>query len=237
VTPLVSAARSVLLSSPEVTRLGALRRSTTLFSQGQLADSVYYIDEGLLKLTRRNETGGRIILTIRGPGHLVGEEALAHEGATYYTEADVLTTANIFRIPNDALNRAIATSHEFAAALISYLLERRLALAEKVELLCLHDVEYRILHYLAELSTVVKPIPDAEGYQLPITQLELADLIGATRETTSTTLNQLERRGLLKLSRRMLTVPSPETLRHAAAAKVNGSGGAGTTVAAESAQV
>jgi CRP/FNR family transcriptional regulator len=61
----------------------------------------------------------------------------------------------------------------------------------------------------------VKPLVDGEGYQIPITQLELADLIGATRETTSTTLNQLERRGLLKLSRRMLTIPSESSLREA----------------------
>ena len=86
-------------------------------------------------------------------------------------------------------------------------------------MLCLHDVEYRILHYLAELSSLMKPVENGEGYQVPITQLELADLIGATRETTSTTLNQLERRGLLKLSRRMLTIPSPDTLRSAAVAK------------------
>jgi CRP/FNR family transcriptional regulator len=193
-----------------------------VFSQGETADSLYYVDEGLLKLTRRNKTGGRIILTIRGPGHLVGEEAVAESAPTYYTEADVLTTATLYKVPRETLNRAIATSPEFSAALINYLLERRMALAEKVELLCLHDVEYRILHYLAELSHIVKSEPDAEGYQLPITQLELADLIGATRETTSTTLNQLERRGLLKLSRRMLTVPSPDTLRNAAAARVNG---------------
>ena len=222
-TPLVPAVRSVILPSPEITRLAGLRRSTTLFTQGQAADSIYYVEDGLLKLTRRNEVGGRIILTIRGAGHLVGEEALTAGPQTYYTEADVLTTANIYKIPREVLDRAIASSPEFAAALISYLLERRMALAEKVELLCLHDVEYRILFYLAQLSSVVKPVADVDGYQLPITQLELADLIGATRETTSTTLNQLERRGLIRLSRRMLTVPSPETLRAAAAAKVNGS--------------
>lgn len=222
VTPLVSAVRSVILTSPEVTRLAGLRRSTILFSQGQPGDSIYYVEEGLFKSTRRNEVGGRIILTIRGPGHLLGEESLASKEQAYYTEAEVLTTANIFKIPREFLATAISSNPELASALIGYLLERRLALAEKVELLCLHDVEYRILHYLAELSKVVNPIPDAEGYQLPVTQLELADLVGATRETTSTTLNQLERRGLLKLSRRMLTVPSPATLRNAAAAKVNG---------------
>jgi len=237
VTPLVSVVRSVILPSPEVTRLPELRRSTTLFSQGQVADSIYFVEDGLLKMSRRNEIGGRIILTIRGAGHLVGEESLATGAPTYYTEADVLSTATIYRIPREVLDRAIATNPEFSAALISYLLERRMALAEKVELLCLHDVEYRILHYLAELSSVVKPVPDAEGYQLPITQLELADLIGATRETTSTTLNQLERRGLLKLSRRMLTVPSPETLRHAAAARVNNGNSPAVNPSAETAQV
>jgi CRP/FNR family transcriptional regulator len=76
-------------------------------------------------------------------------------------------------------------------------------------------VQYRILHYLADLSNLVKPTNQAEGYQLPITQAELADLIGATRETTSTTLNQLEREGLIKLSRRLLTIPSPASLRSA----------------------
>jgi CRP-like cAMP-binding protein len=78
------------------------------------------------------------------------------------------------------------------------------------------------LHYLAELSALLKPGSEGEGYQLPVTQLELADLIGATRETTSTTLNQLERRGLIKLSRRLLTIPSPSTLRAAASAQNGG---------------
>ncbi len=174
-----------------------------------------------MKLTRTSEGGGRIILTIRGPGHLIGEESLAEGESTYYTGAEVLTPSSVFRVPGEVLNYAIASSSELAASLISYLLERRLALAEKVELLCLHDVEYRILHYLAELSALVTPQEETQDHQLPITQLELADLIGATRETTSTTLNQLERRGLLKLSRRMLTVPSPGLLRDAALARFN----------------
>lgn len=216
---LATAIRNVVLSAPEVTRLASLRRSTSLFSQDQAGDSVYLIDEGLVKLTRMNNRGDRIILTIRGPQELAGEEALADSQPTYYTDADVLTTATIFRIPRALLSRAVTSNAELAASLVTYLLQKRLALAQKVELLCLHDVEYRILHYLAELSALVKATEDGQGYQVPITQLELADLIGATRETTSTTLNQLERRGLVKLSRRMLTIPSPNAVRGAAMAK------------------
>ncbi len=220
-TSLASAVQSTLLSASDVTRLTALRRSTAVFSQDQIADSVYYIEDGLIKLTRTNGLGGRIILGVCGAGHIIGEEVLAEASQTYYTEAEVLTQANLCRIPRETLLRAFAGNPELAEALLDYVLQRKLALARKVELLCLHDVEYRILHYLAELSKLVKPNEDGEGYQLPITQLELADLIGATRETTSTTLNQLERRGLVKLSRRLLTIPSPLTLRDAASSKAS----------------
>jgi len=226
VTSLAPAVRTSLLSAPEVSRLASLRRSTSLFTQGQAADAIYFIEDGLVKLTRTNDHGGHIILSICGPGHLIGEEALSSDTKTYYSEAEVLSTSNIYRIPRETLAQAIVSDPELSNALVSYLLNRKLALAMKVELLCLHDVEYRILHYLAELSALVKPLEDGDGYQVPITQLELADLIGATRETTSTTLNQLERRGLVKLSRRLLTIPSPVTLRNAAAGKVEQQNGA-----------
>lgn len=225
-TPLAPVVRTALSSMPEASRLASLRRSTSLFSQGQAADSVYFIEDGLVKLTRTNDHGGRIILAICGPGHLIGDEALSQDTPHYYTEAEVLSTANLFRVPREALGHAISHSPELSSAMMTYLLQRKLTLAMKVELLCLHDVEYRILHYLAELSALVKPTEEAEGYQVPITQLELADLIGATRETTSTTLNQLERRGLVKLSRRLLTIPSPVTLRSAAMARAAQENGA-----------
>jgi CRP-like cAMP-binding protein len=206
----------------------SVRRTTTLFSQGQPADSVYLLEDGLVKLTRTNTVGGRIILAICGPGHMIGEETLGEEAATYYEEAEILSQATLIRVPREAMLRTLASNPEVSSGIVSLLVERNVTLAQKVELLCLHDVEYRILFYLAELSKLVKPTDDGEGYQLPITQLELADLIGATRETTSTTLNQLERRGLVKLSRRLLTVPSPVTLRTAATEKLpseNGNAG------------
>jgi CRP/FNR family transcriptional regulator len=186
-----------------------------LFNQGQTADALFFVDEGLVKLTRTNAFGDRIIVSMSGPGELIGEEVLSVDLSTYQADAEVLTTALVFRIPRELVTRAIQGDPALASAMIDFLLQRRLAMARKVELLCLHDVEYRILHYLAELATLVQAADREVAYQLPITQAELADLIGATRETTSTTLNQLERRGLVKLSRRLLTVPSPTQLRDA----------------------
>jgi len=218
VTSLAHEIATAVLPNKEVSRLEGLRRSTVLFSRAQQADSVYFIESGLVKLSRTNDNGERIILEICGAGYLIGEESLAQEAPVYYADAEVLSTASVARIPRQVLAGLLATQANLAYALVKYLVERRIALAEKVELLCLHGVEYRILFSLAQLSKLVKG--DGSGYQLPITQLELADLIGATRETTSTTLNQLERRGLVRLSRRLLTIPSPELLLNAAREKM-----------------
>lgn len=212
VTALLQALHSQLLPLPEVSRLSSLRRFTSLFTQGQPADALYFIDEGLVKLTRTNDGGDRIILTICGTGDFIGEEVMSANNGTYQADAEVLTAASLYRVPRETLRRVLTANGDFAYMVIDFLLARRHTLAQKVELLCLHDVEYRILYYLAELSNLVNPGNSAEGYQLPLTQAELADLIGATRETTSTTLNQLERRGLIKLSRRLLTIPSPNLL-------------------------
>jgi CRP-like cAMP-binding protein len=205
-----------LLALPDVSKLSSLRRFTSIFTQDQSADALYFIEEGLVKLTRTNDSGDRIILSISGPGDLIGEEVMSAEPSQYQADSEVLTAATLYRIPRDTLQRVLVQSGELASAVIDFLLNRRKMLARKVELLCLHDVEYRILFYLADLATLVGPAQEDEGYQLPITQAELADLIGATRETTSTTLNQLERKGLVKLSRRLLTIPSPSLLRSAA---------------------
>lgn len=215
-TSLANAVRSTLLSSSEVSRLVSLRRSTPLYSQGQQAEALFFLEDGLIKLTRTNENSDRVILAVVGPGALIGDEALAREAGTHESDAEVLTTASLWRIPRDLLHRATAADSELCASLLDHLLQHKLILAKKVELLCLHDVEYRILYYLAELSSLVKASDLDGGHQLPLTQAELADLIGATRETTSTTLNQLERRGLVRLSRRLLTIPSLSSLREAA---------------------
>ncbi len=212
------------------TRLNSLQRCTSLYGQSQAVEFLFLIEEGLVKLTRSNERGEKIILAVSGPGQLVGEEALSQDSQQHYTDAMALTTVSVTRIPRSELHEALARNPALGTALVGYLLSRKLDLAAKVELLCLHDVEYRILHYISELSTLLPSSENGNGRQIPITQLELADLVGATRETTSTTLNQLERRGLVKLSRRLLTVPSPETLLEAAlshsdaplAATVNG---------------
>ncbi len=202
---LASLIRNFLLPLPEVSKLSAGRRGT-LFAQGDEADALYFLEDGLVKLTRTNVSGGRLILSLYGPNDLLGEESFLGKGSQYYAEAESLTACTIHKIPWPALQRQIGVQASLGEELLKHMLASRLSFARKMEVLCLHDVETRIVFYLAELAKLVQSSPEDKGHALPITQLELADLVGATRETISTALNQLERKGFVKLSRRLLTI-------------------------------
>jgi len=202
----LSLLKELVLSQADVSRLTSLRRSSSLFVQGDKASAVYFVEDGLIKLTRTNDAGGRLILSVYGPNDLLGEECLSGAESDYYTEANILTQSIVHRIPSATMKRAVATHPALGDAFVRFLIDRKLGLAHKVELLCLQDVETRIMYCLEQLAKLVEPHPEDSGHRLPITQTELADMVGATRETTSTTLNQLERKGVVKLARRLLTV-------------------------------
>ena len=197
--------KDLLLSQTDVSRLSAVRRST-LFAQGDKANALYFIEEGLIKLTRTNTSGGRLILSLYGPNDVLGEESFMDGNGEYFAEAESLTPSVVFKVPWGTIRRVVATHPELSEAFLRHMLANKMSFARKVELLCLEDVETRILYYLEELAQLVKAGEDDAGHALPITQLELADLVGATRETISTTLNHLERKGFVRLSRRLLTI-------------------------------
>jgi len=137
----------------------------------------------------------------------------------------VLQDGVIYVIPRNVLT-AWADARPPAWRLIAECVTaRQRELEKKIELLCLQDVEYRILFYLGELATLVGTKADsANEHAIPLSQSELASLIGATRETTSTTLNSLARRGLVRLGRRMLVISSVDNVRHAAQERAHAAG-------------
>src|SRR5579859_1659028 len=120
VSATVQAIRSHLLSSPEVSSLTSLRRFTSLFSQGQSADALFFIDEGMVKLTRTNDGGDRLILAICGAGDLIGEEAMSSASANYQADAEVLTAATVYRIPRETLRHTLVQNCELAYAIIDF---------------------------------------------------------------------------------------------------------------------
>ncbi len=218
-TALASILRNEVVHLDGVSRFAPSRRFASLFSDSSPCDSLYFLDSGLVKLFKRGEDGKEIILRIVAPGELFGEQALSGEETrdVRNASAEVLQEGVIHVIPRTAFLSWCETRPHVWRLLAETLTARQRELDKKVELLCLHDVEYRILYYLGELAALVGSRNDGpQEYSIPLSQSELASLIGATRETTSTTLNSLARRGLVRLGRRLLVISSMDHVRSAA---------------------
>jgi CRP/FNR family transcriptional regulator, cyclic AMP receptor protein len=218
-TALATILRNEVVHLEGVSRFAPSRRFASLFSDSSPSDSLYFLDSGLVKLFKRGDDGKEIILRIVAPGELFGEQALPGEEAREVrnVSAEVLHEGVIYVIPRAVFLAWSETRPQVWRLLSEILAGRQRELEKKVEVLCLHDVEYRILYYLGELATLLGSRSDGvQECSIPLSQSELASLIGATRETTSTTLNSLARRGLVRLGRRMLVISSMDHVRNAA---------------------
>jgi CRP-like cAMP-binding protein len=214
-TSLAGIVRTELINLDGVTKFSPNRRFATVYSEGGPSDTLYFLESGLVKIYKRGPDNKEIILQIVGAGDLFGEQALGIE-QTRNISAEVLQEGVIYLLPRDLFLRVCEKRPELWREIAGLLTIRKRELEKKIELLCLRDVEYRILYYMAELAKTFGAKSNASEYSIPLSQGELASLIGATRETTSTTLNALARRGIIRLGRRQLIVPSVEGILAAA---------------------
>ena len=208
--------RDELLQLEGVRRHAPTRRAMTLFASDTTADSVFFVESGYVKTIKRSGDGKEVLVSIVGPGQIFGEQAL-YVGGQRGLWAEVMQEGVVYEVPRDVFLQFCESRPEVWRHLSEALIQRQRELEQKISLLCLNDVESRILHYLGSLSTTfgINAV-NGQEYALPLSQSELASLIGATRETTSTTLNALARRGLIRLGRRLLIVNSADAVRSAA---------------------
>jgi CRP/FNR family transcriptional regulator, cyclic AMP receptor protein len=207
--------RSELITLDGVTKFSPNRRFAAVYSEGSPLDSLFFLESGLVKIHKRGDDNKEIILQIVTAGELFGEQALGGE-VSRSIAAEVLQEGVIYVIPRDIFLRVCDEHPELWREISGMLTTRKRQLEKKIELLCLRDVEYRILYYMADLAKTFGAKANGAEYSIPLSQGELASLIGATRETTSTTLNHLARKGVIRLGRRQLIVPSIDGVLEAA---------------------
>jgi CRP-like cAMP-binding protein len=214
-TSLTATVRTELIQLDGVTKFAPNRRFATIYSEGSPADTIFFLDSGLVKIYKRGADTKEVILQIIGPGELFGEQAIGTE-TNRTISAEVMQEGTIYAIPRGIFLSVCERRPGLWRDISALLVARKRELEKKIELLCLHDVEYRILYYMAELARVFGAESNGSECSIPLSQGELASMIGATRETTSTTLNTLARQGVIRLGRRQLIVPSIDGLLAAA---------------------
>jgi CRP/FNR family transcriptional regulator len=201
------------LSAEGVRKLVLSRRAAAIYSTGTPANHVYFLDSGLVKIERTGEGNREILLSVVSAGEIFGEQAITGEGV-FSASARVLESGIAYSIPTDVFQRLCERRPDVWRLVVQHCLNRKDDLERKIEHLCHSDVRERLIFYLQDLARL-SPTHDPAGSVIHISQNELASLVGATRETTSTTLNALARQGLIALGHRLVMIPSLDTLREA----------------------
>jgi CRP-like cAMP-binding protein len=178
---------------------------------------LYGIISGRVKLAEVSPEGKELVLCVLGKGDLFGELCLFDKGP-HSTLASAIEDSRIFTIKCSDLANFMAEDPALVKALGKHVGEKIRLLEQKLSELVFKDVSQRLAGLLLDLAhDYGKKLPSGEQViEMKITHQDLAGLIGSTRETTTTTLNQFREKGLIDFRRREIVVRDIEGLESAA---------------------
>jgi CRP/FNR family cyclic AMP-dependent transcriptional regulator len=176
------------------------RKDQIVFSQGQVADAVFYIQQGKVKLTVVSEQGKEAVVAILGPGHFFGEGCLNGHPLRIATTMAV-DECVITRLEKATMIATIHNEPEFSELFMSYLLSRNSRIEEDLIDQLFNSSEKRLARLLPLLANFGK-----EGRPEPIvgnfSQETLAEMIGTTRSRVSFFMNKFPQIGFYRIQRK-----------------------------------
>jgi CRP/FNR family cyclic AMP-dependent transcriptional regulator len=177
------------------------RKDQVVFSQGQVADAVFYIQQGKVKLTVISEQGKEAVVAILGPGHFFGEGCLNGHPLRIATTRAV-DECVITRLEKATMIATIHNEPEFSELFMSYLLTRNSRIEEDLIDQLFNSSEKRLARLLLLLANFGK-----EGRPEPIvgnfSQETLAEMIGTTRSRVSFFMNKFRKLGFIEYNGRL----------------------------------
>jgi CRP/FNR family transcriptional regulator, cyclic AMP receptor protein len=183
-----------------------LNKGEVLFHEGDAEDRLYVVVSGKIKLGRSGSAGRENLLAILGPGQMFGELSLFDPGPRSSTATAV--TASVLRtVEHDELMGWLTGRPEVSLALLAQLAGRLRRANDVLADLVFSDVPGRVAKQLLELATRFGDRrEDGIHVHHDLTQEELAQLVGASRETVNKALADFAARGWIRLEPRSVTI-------------------------------
>ncbi len=193
-----------------------LPKGDVLFHEGDDGDRVYVVVEGKVKLGRSAADGRESLLAILGPGQMFGELSMFSPGPRSATVTAVTDTV-LRDLSHAGLLEWLKNHPEVALGLLGQLAQRLRRANDIVSDLVFSDVPGRVAKSLLDLSRRFGA-PGEGGIRVAhdLTQEELAQLVGASRETVNKALADFSSRGWIRLEPRSVILLEPERLRRRA---------------------
>jgi CRP-like cAMP-binding protein len=172
------------------------------FSQGDPADSVFYLQKGRAKVIVVSATGKEATITLLSVGDFVGEEALAAISGLRLATATAITACTALRISRGEMIHVMHQEHSFSDLFLKYLLERSMRVQADLVDQLFNSSEKRLARILLLMAEFGKP-GEMEQYIPKISQETLAEMIGTTRSRVSFFMNRFRKLGLIEYNGRI----------------------------------
>jgi CRP-like cAMP-binding protein len=171
------------------------RKDETIFSQGELADAVFYIQKGKVKITVVSDQGKEAVIAILGMDEFFGEGCVAGQPRRMST-VRAMTESTVLRLEKKAIISLIHTEPAFSEMFISHLLARTIRVEEDLIDQLFNSSEKRLARLLLLLANFGKD-SKPEPVIAKISQETLAEMIGTTRARVSFFMNKFRKLGFI----------------------------------------
>jgi CRP/FNR family cyclic AMP-dependent transcriptional regulator len=189
------------------------QRGQFVFMPGDRADHVYILKKGRIKLSVLSASGKEIAIDIIQPGEMFGEFALVDERARS-NMAQALDDVAVSALDKRDFVRLLESLPKLALNYIRMVGDRRRRMEKKLSDITSKDVAARVCELLHELSAGTQPAQsEGQSSLVPLMHHDIASLIGASRQTTTSVLNDLERREIIELGRGWVRVRCLKSLQ------------------------
>ena len=188
------------------------QRGEWIFVHGDNADCIYLLQQGRMKLTTVTAGGHEVLHEIIGPGEIFGDTSPIL-GIQRTTSAQALETSLVCEIREKDFEILLSVFPELSFRLLKSVgLRLKQSEAQLVNVIC-NDVSHRVREALIELMVKESGALPCQPTKIAITQQDLANSIGASREKTWRALKKLEDSSVLRLMYRSILVMAPHKLR------------------------
>jgi len=192
-----------------------LKRGATLIAKDDPGNSLYVVISGTVKISVSSPDGRNAILNLIGPGDLFGEVSVL-DGQPRSADAIANTNCEVFVIDRRDFLPFVRSQPTLAMKFIELLCAKLRWTSEQVEQVILQDLPGRLASAL--LGLIEKRKPDPENHTISITQQELSEMVGMTRESINKQLRAWVMRNYVRLEHGAIVVLDPAALRDLAEA-------------------
>jgi CRP/FNR family transcriptional regulator, cyclic AMP receptor protein len=176
-------------------RILEIARKQTIFTQGDVADAVFYIQKGRVRLAVVSKAGKEATIAILREGDFFGEGSMAGQ-VRRMGSATAMTACEILRVEKKAMMEALHREHTFSDMFVAYLLQRNIRYEEDLVDQLFNSSEKRLARVLLLLARFGKE-GTPEGVVPKISQETLAEMVGTTRSRVSFFMNRFRKLGFI----------------------------------------